>query len=69
MNLMNKVFVSVLKTRQDIDPMLIGGWSTVYDAGPTSNQKWINVLRLLVRLSLPRAVRGEERAARGPAKN
>ena len=28
---------------QDIDPMLVQFWPTVYDVGPPLNQHWVNV--------------------------
>ena len=32
---------------RDVDPMLLWCWATVFDAGPTSHQHWINVPCLL----------------------
>ena len=32
---------------RDIEPLLVQCWSTVYDAGPTLNQQWLNVSCLL----------------------
>ena len=39
---------------QDIVPMLVQCWFTVYDAGPTLNQQWDSVSCLLGLMSLPR---------------
>ena len=35
------------KTPADVDPMLVYCWSTVYDAGPTLSQHWVDVLCFL----------------------
>ena len=43
---MAPVHGTVQQTR-DIDPMLVQCWSTVYDAGPTLGQHWVDVSRLL----------------------
>ena len=39
--------ISVDQQTQEIDPMLVRCWSTVYDAGPTLNKHWVNLLCLL----------------------
>ena len=38
--------VSLQQTR-DIEPLLVQCWASVYDAGPTLNQQWLNVSCLL----------------------
>ena len=38
---------SVSKQSRDIEPMSVYCWAGVVDAGPTFNQHWVDVLRLL----------------------
>ena len=39
--------------QEEINPMLAQCWSTVYNTGPTLNQRWITVAYLLVRHIYP----------------
>ena len=40
-------FLIASQQTRDIEPLLVQCWSTVYDAGPTLNQQWLNVSCLL----------------------
>ena len=41
------LFVNSTEQTQDIDPILNQSWATVYDAGPTLFQHWVNASCLL----------------------
>ena len=43
----NVKYLLATQQTQNVQAMSVYRWSIVYDAGPTLNQHWLNVLRLL----------------------